>query len=56
MERSQRHAALEVAQVDLGGNGAVDELPGAGWWRGTGERMRRVVPSFYGIEALDPAW
>ncbi|GAA3653935.1 DUF917 domain-containing protein [Microbacterium marinilacus] len=53
---ARTRAILEVPQLKLGQHVAVVELPVSGWWRASRERMRRVVPSFYGIEALDPAW
>jgi DUF917 family protein len=53
---ARTRAILEVPQLKLGQHVAVVQLPVSDWWRASPERMRRVVPSFYGLEALDPPW
>ncbi|GAA1726422.1 DUF917 domain-containing protein [Microbacterium paludicola] len=53
---ARTRAILEVPQLKLGQHVAVVQVPVSDWWRASRERMRRVVPSFYGLEALDPAW
>lgn len=45
---------IEVPQLKLQQQVAVIELPVADWWRRSAARLRRVLPSFYGLEALDP--